>query len=159
MSKENTSPHPKKRTRPTKTAGKVVPRERKAPEATCGAKTKSGRPCMKPPLMGATRCRLHGGASPNSLDAARRRLLAAADPAAAALVGIVVDESKVKKRSGDVEWEEPSVSNSERIRAAEAVLDRAGIPRATKHEVEGDFRVAVEARKKLRSIFGDNDDS
>ena len=30
---------------------------------TCGAKTRSGSPCQKPPIQGRTRCRLHGGAS------------------------------------------------------------------------------------------------
>ncbi len=32
-------------------------------KAECGAKTKSGTPCRRPPLAGRTRCRLHGGAS------------------------------------------------------------------------------------------------
>ena len=30
---------------------------------TCGAKTRSGSPCQKPPLQGKARCRLHGGLS------------------------------------------------------------------------------------------------
>ena len=30
---------------------------------TCGAKTRGGLPCRKPPLAGKTRCKLHGGAS------------------------------------------------------------------------------------------------
>ena len=30
---------------------------------TCGAKTRSGNPCQKPPLQGKARCRLHGGMS------------------------------------------------------------------------------------------------
>ena len=30
---------------------------------TCGAKTRSGNPCQKPPLQGKTKCRLHGGLS------------------------------------------------------------------------------------------------
>jgi hypothetical protein len=29
----------------------------------CGAKRRNGLPCQKPPLEGATRCRLHGGGS------------------------------------------------------------------------------------------------
>jgi hypothetical protein len=29
----------------------------------CGAKTRSGEPCRRPPLAGRTRCRLHGGKS------------------------------------------------------------------------------------------------
>ena len=33
------------------------------PGQRCGAKTRKGTPCQKPPLMGKTRCRLHGGLS------------------------------------------------------------------------------------------------
>ncbi len=29
----------------------------------CGAKTRVGSPCQKPPLQGKERCRLHGGLS------------------------------------------------------------------------------------------------
>jgi hypothetical protein len=28
----------------------------------CGAKTRSGKPCMSPAVSGKTRCRMHGGA-------------------------------------------------------------------------------------------------
>jgi len=31
----------------------------------CGAKTRQGNPCRKPPLNGRTRCRLHGALSPS----------------------------------------------------------------------------------------------
>jgi hypothetical protein len=33
-------------------------------KSRCGAKTRKGTPCQRPPLAGRTRCRLHGGASP-----------------------------------------------------------------------------------------------
>lgn len=33
----------------------------------CGAKKRDGTPCQKPPMNGATRCRLHGGATPKGL--------------------------------------------------------------------------------------------
>lgn len=32
--------------------------------STCGAKTRNGTPCAKAPMVGLTRCRMHGGASP-----------------------------------------------------------------------------------------------
>ena len=38
--------------------------EPKKQKVICGAKTKSGKPCQKPPTKGRTRCRLHGGLSP-----------------------------------------------------------------------------------------------
>lgn len=40
----------------------------------CGAKTRGGGTCQKPPLAGATRCRLHGGASPQALAKAQERI-------------------------------------------------------------------------------------
>lgn len=43
----------------------------------CGAKTRSGKPCPNPPMRGATRCRQHGGASPNAQAKAAERLLEA----------------------------------------------------------------------------------
>ena len=42
--------------------------------ATCGAKTRDGDPCRNPPMNGATRCRMHGGATPRGRAAAERRL-------------------------------------------------------------------------------------
>lgn len=44
----------------------------------CGAKTRTGAPCQTPPMAGATRCRMHGGASPRSLAKAKERLAEAA---------------------------------------------------------------------------------
>ena len=37
-------------------------------KVTCGARTRSGNPCQKPPLQGKTRCRLHGGMSLSGKD-------------------------------------------------------------------------------------------
>lgn len=34
---------------------------------TCGAKTRNGGECKKPPLVGKTRCRLHGGKSTGAI--------------------------------------------------------------------------------------------
>lgn len=43
--------------------------------AQCGARTRLGRPCRLPALVGATRCRMHGGSSPQARSAARLRLV------------------------------------------------------------------------------------
>ena len=41
----------------------------------CTAKSsRTGRPCQKPPIKGATVCRVHGGAAPQVKRAAERRL-------------------------------------------------------------------------------------
>lgn len=50
-----------------------MPTPRGIPGPTCGARTRSGTPCGKPPMAGATRCRLHGGASPQAQNAALER--------------------------------------------------------------------------------------
>jgi glucans biosynthesis protein len=34
--------------------------------ARCGAKTRLGHPCRRPPVQGRKRCRLHGGLSPGA---------------------------------------------------------------------------------------------
>lgn len=36
------------------------------PILICGAKTRAGRPCRMPPVIGKTRCRMHGGVKPGS---------------------------------------------------------------------------------------------
>lgn len=45
--------------------------------AVCGAKTRNGGTCKTPPVTGATRCRMHGGANPRSIVKARERILEA----------------------------------------------------------------------------------
>lgn len=36
------------------------------PYPVCGARNRQGEPCQRPPLAGKTRCRLHGGKSPET---------------------------------------------------------------------------------------------
>jgi hypothetical protein len=43
--------------------------------SACGARTRLGQPCRLPALVGATRCRMHGGASPQARQKARLRVL------------------------------------------------------------------------------------
>ena len=43
----------------------------------CGARTRSGGSCQRAPMAGATRCRLHGGASPQARRAAQVRTVEA----------------------------------------------------------------------------------
>jgi hypothetical protein len=88
----------------------------------CGAETRDGSPCQRSPIPGGSRCHLHGGGSPQARQKAKERLLAAADPAAGALVEIVKDEE---------------ARASDRIRAAKEILDRAGVDEPEEHEVRG----------------------
>ena len=48
------------------------------PAQRCGAKTRRGTACQKPPIQGKTRCRLHGGLSTGPRTAEGRARIAAA---------------------------------------------------------------------------------
>ena len=49
------------------------------PSIRCGARTRRGTPCQKPPLKGKNRCRLHGGLSSGPKTAEGRAMIAAAN--------------------------------------------------------------------------------
>ncbi len=89
----------------------------------CTARRSNGDPCKRRPIKGGTVCPTHGGSAPQTKAAAARRILAAADPAAAFLVAQMYDETL-----------DPAL----RQRAARDLLDRAGlVPRsAIELEVE-----------------------
>lgn len=55
----------------------------------CGARTRSGGNCRRYTVNGGTRCRLHGGASPQAMAKAKTRLIEADARAALAFEGIV----------------------------------------------------------------------
>jgi len=57
----------------------------------CGAKTRAGHPCGEWAMKGQTRCRLHGGKTPNSLKAAKRRLDEAAAVTAVRKAGVSLE--------------------------------------------------------------------
>ena len=81
----------------------------------CGARRKDGQPCAKWPMAGTNRCRLHGGAAPQTQKKARERILAASDHAAARLIEFMNDVR--------VPW-------SVRLAATRDLLDRAGVTEA-----------------------------
>lgn len=70
------------------------------------------RPCARVSSLGAVVCSAHGGLTPQSLQAAKTRLLLAAEPVVARLISIALD---------------PSVLDADAIKAINSVLDRAGI--------------------------------
>ena len=78
---------------------------------TCTARRTDGQPCKASAIKGATVCRVHGGSAPQVRAAAQRRLLEAADPAAAELVHLALDA------------ESPNV----RLAAVRDLLDRAAV--------------------------------
>lgn len=76
----------------------------KDPQQRCGAKTRNGGRCKLPPMTGATRCRMHGGASPQAIAAAKRRLEEQAAAAAVATYGLPVDISPTEALLEEVRW-------------------------------------------------------
>lgn len=85
---------------------------RAAHPRVCQKHRTNGDPCRAYAIKGADYCDAHGGRTPGGKAAAQKRLLAAADSAAAVLVEIATD---------------PKVSASDRRQAARDLLDRAGL--------------------------------
>jgi len=79
------------------------------PTRRCGKKTISGKPCQKRPIIGATVCRLHGGAAPQVKRKAEQRIRDLVDPALTRLEKLIEDNY-----------------SSVALAAVKDVLDRAG---------------------------------
>lgn len=92
----------------------------KCEHATFGQR--SGKPCQLDAMRGTNVCHKHGGSAPQVREAARLRLLSAADDAAAVLIRLT------KKKASD----------SDVRQAAIAVLDRAGLKPTHKVELTGE---------------------
>lgn len=78
----------------------------------CSARKTSGDPCRRRPINGGTVCASHGGRAPQVKAAAQRRILAAADRAAAAVVTLMEDRA---------------TPHAVKLAAARDLLDRAGL--------------------------------
>lgn len=72
--------------------------------APCGAKTRRGDPCTNPPVTGATRCRMHGGATPQSKQAATRRNAATRMQQAVITLGLRRDIGPTEALLEEVQW-------------------------------------------------------
>lgn len=101
------------------------------PRRRCTAYARStGQRCGNAPIKGGTVCKFHGGGAPAVRQKAKLRLAALVDPAIATLGRVMVTAER----------------DQDKLRAAEAILDRAGHPRAAR--IEG--RVSLEdAREQL----------
>lgn len=96
----------------------------------CTAHARStGDRCGNRPIPGGTVCRFHGGAAPAVRLKAKLRLAELVDPAIATLARIMVKAEH----------------DRDKLRAVENILDRGGLPRASR--VEG--RMQLEESKAL----------
>lgn len=84
------------------------------------------RPCLGLPIRGGTVCQTHGGRIGAVKEAAARALAAASEVVALRLIGLtdVEDEQQVR------------IEPSDRIKAANSVLDRAGVKGTVELEVK-----------------------
>lgn len=102
----------------------------------CTAKSQTtGNRCTKAPIKGGTVCATHGGSAPQVRRKATLRLLELVDPAIGTLAREMVQADK----------------SADRQRAANSILDRAGMPRtATVIDGESAKALLVERINALR---------
>lgn len=84
----------------------------------CTEATVGKEPCRSPAVKGARFCRMHGGTSPRIKRKAQLRLQELIDPAIATLAREMVQADR----------------SADRQRAANSLLDRAGVPRVVKEQ-------------------------
>lgn len=100
------------------------------PRRQCTAKNRRGTRCEQAPIKGGTVCKTHGGSAPQVRRKAALRLQELIDPA----IGVLAREMVTAEKSAD------------RQRAANSVLDRAGVPR-TATVLDGDSAKALLAER------------
>lgn len=97
----------------------------------CTARSKQAkRRCARAATPGTTVCKNHGSAAPQVRAAAQLRLASLVDPAIATFANVMKDKS---------------ASESDKLRAAENVMDRAGFPRRAEVD-DGTARALLVAR-------------
>jgi len=97
--------------------GQISPQphaKRQPPKRRCKARNRQGNQCGQAPAIGQEVCRLHGGASPQALNAARRRLEAAAERMAKNLLNLADND-------------QGNTPSYVQLQAINSALDRAGI--------------------------------
>ncbi|HXG86739.1 MAG TPA: HGGxSTG domain-containing protein [Vicinamibacterales bacterium] len=94
----------------------------------CTATNRAGQPCRRKPIRGGTVCIMHGGLAPQTLAAAKLKLMAGRDLAIDALINALGSHGPICEACGRSDSDrDPAV-----IRAAQIVLDRTGFgPSAT----------------------------
>lgn len=111
------------------------PMSEPTPRRQCTAKNRAGERCKQAPIKGGTVCRNHGGSAPQVRRKATLRLLELVDPAIGTLAREMVQADK----------------SADRQRAANSILDRAGMPRtATVIDGESAKALLVERINALR---------
>lgn len=100
--------------------GSAEPTEKPITRQCTAKSSQSGKRCRKSAIQGGTVCATHGGRAPQVKDRARLRLAALVDPAITTLA---------REMTG-------AQASNDRQRAANSILDRAGMSRGVPPEVE-----------------------
>jgi hypothetical protein len=100
------------------------------------------RPCLRPPILGATVCPKHGGEIGHVKKAAQTRLAMASENAATTLIELSAPYDKLGV----------PVEQAQRIKAAAQVLDRVGIRAGVEVEV-----MTPGYQQVLNELFGDGE--
>lgn len=108
----------------------------------CKARRIDGQPCRNYAVPGATVCKFHGGSSPQVKRKAALRLAALVEPA----ITVLAREMATADKSAD------------RQRAANSLLDRAGIVRQSSVDVELAKAMLVDRLKALAASNGPADE-
>lgn len=96
----------------------------------CHAHRRDGSQCQAWALPGSSVCRVHGGGTAAAMAKAKLRMMELVDPAIATIARIMAD---------------PQAPHASRLRAAENILDRAGMPR--RMELDPDMAREILAQK------------
>lgn len=130
--------------------GGAVPADERDARRRCTAKARTtGDRCGNYAIVGGTVCRMHGGAAPQVRLAARARLAALVDPAIDALTRVLEEPERIVRD----QFDRPHLvgpSFAERIRAAEAILDRSGYPKRTEIDLGDSHERILERLRALR---------
>lgn len=113
----------------------VVPDKTKPNKRQCTAHRRDGQRCTQSPIRGGTVCRMHGGSAPQVQKSARAYLAEQVQPSITRLV---------KERDG-------APKSADRIRAAVALLDRAGFGAKMTIEVDDNREMLIERLRDLRA--------
>jgi hypothetical protein len=93
----------------------------------CKAKRSDGQPCRSPAIKGGRVCRVHGGSTRHIREAANKRIDELVMPA--------VSKLRVLMLRGE--------SHAIQLKAAESILDRAGIVAERKVELDNQVTISV----------------
>lgn len=121
------------------------------PHAACAGHTRAGNACRNKPMHFQHVCRMHGGATPVAVKAAKAREQRAAALEAVATYGLPVDISPTEALLEEVRW---TAGHVQWLRARVQELETALVWGVTRTETEmgGSLRVDLDDRGDVESV-------